>query len=169
MDVTVQKSIGKGTFFLLTGSLYNSTYTTLIPDKVFDTKYNGNFGLSAMGGKEWPIGENSSLMTSARVVLNGGLRYQAIDEELSYGDVVVYDEDQAWTQTRGNYFRTDLRIAYRWNRKLAYLFSLDVQNATNHQNVLEDSWNAWMNNGAGGIYTRYQAGLIPVFSFQVDF
>ena len=167
IDMTFEKFFSSGLFFLLSGSLYESNYQTLIPDKTFDTRFNGRFNTSAMGGIEIDTKKGNTWQFGSRLVYNGGLRYTPGDPELSAAanELVTRAED-AYTELAGSYFRIDLRAAYRFNRpKTAYIISLDVQNVTNNLNVRDQVYD----QGADRLRFRYQSGLIPVISFQVDF
>ncbi|MEM7659828.1 MAG: TonB-dependent receptor, partial [Bacteroidota bacterium] len=116
-----------------------------------------------------PVGdpETATFQWGLRSVVNGGLRYTPGDSEASK-DAGFYVPNQALTfsESIGTYFRIDARVAFRKNlEKTAYMISLDVQNATGRSNVRDQIFEP----GSGELKNRFQAGLIPVFSFQLDF
>lgn len=175
VDMSVRQAFARGSFLLLAGSVYKSEYMTLFPDRWFSTRFDSRYNLSLMGGKEWYFGKEgqSSLQISGRGIFNGGLRYSPIDREASaiaaetsIGQTYVPIDAEAWTEKVGDYYRLDLRIAYRINgNKAAHLISIDAQNATNHLNRREPIYDPISNN----LTFRSQSGLIPVISYQIDF
>jgi hypothetical protein len=179
IDVSLKQAFAEGTFLLLAGSLYESQYMTRFPDRWFDTRYNGNYSVSLMGGKEWTLGkeQGSSLQISGRAMANGGLRYSPIDDQATLNtlannplilatDEYVPIEAEAFTKKVGEYYRLDLRIAYQINseKKVAHLISLDLQNATNRYNNREPRYDV-----DKGLIFRKQFGLIPVLAYRIDF
>ena len=166
MDVTFEKFFSNGVFFLWNGSLYESNYTAS-DGQTYSTRYNSRYNTSLMGGTEFTAGKGGSLQLGARTVLNGGLRFTPGDEVLSRaaGEFIA-KQGSAYTEGVGEYFRVDLRVAYRKNlEKSAYILSLDVQNVTNRRNVRDQIYDPGFNR----LQNRFQSGLIPVISFQIDF
>ncbi|RMG25684.1 MAG: TonB-dependent receptor [Bacteroidetes bacterium] len=166
LDLTFERFFAKGLFFLLSASLYESTYE--LPDgRVFDTRYNGNYALNGMLGKEVSFKKGGTLQLGSRLIYGGGLRYTPGDPLLSRLEREhVPLEDLAYTGQVGDYFRIDLRLSYRKNLPgFAYILSLDVQNVTNRQNIRDEIYNPAIH----GLEFRTQSGLIPVISFQLDF
>lgn len=166
LDLTLEKYFAQGFFFLFTGSVYESNYTAS-DGETYSTRYNSRYNQSLMGGTEISLKKGGTLQLGARSVLNGGLRFTPGDEEASRtAGEFVEQEGEAFSQGVGTYYRIDLRIAYRKNlKKVAYIFSLDVQNAINRRNVRDQIYDPGFNR----LQNRYQSGLIPVFSFQIDF
>ncbi|MEL6649742.1 MAG: TonB-dependent receptor [Bacteroidota bacterium] len=169
IDLSVQQTFARGTFMLLTGSLYQSEYMTLWPDRWFNSRFNGNYSGSFALGREWNFREGkSTFQISGRGIVNGGLRQSPLDAPASAeAGFFVPIHDQAWEERVGLYYRLDLRVAYRINGdRVSHLISLDVQNATNRLNPREPSY-VFANNTL--ITNRTQAGLTPVISYQIDF
>lgn len=166
VDVTFEKFFSNGVFFLWNGSLYESNYTAS-DGNTYSTRYNSRYNTSLMGGTEFAAGKGGSIQLGARTVLNGGLRYTPGDEVQSReAQEFVAKSGAAFTEGVGEYFRIDLRAAYRKNlKKSAYTISLDVQNATNRRNVRDQIYDPGYNQ----LVNRFQSGLIPVISFQIDF
>jgi len=163
LDVVLERRFQAGLFYLLTGSLYQSLYSTRIPDTLFNTRYNGYFSLSLMGGKEWTFKDTSSFMLSGRLVWNGGQRFSPIDAAASAeAGYRVEPPLLTYSELLGQYFRIDGKISYRkknWN-----LF-LEVQNMTARLNPRDQIWDSSQNI----VVNRNQAGLIPNIGFTLDF
>ena len=88
-----------------------------------------------------------------------------LDESIAAGQA-VYDDENAYSQKQPDYFRIDLRFAYRWEMSSSTMeFAIDLQNVTNHQNVFTQTYDPV----AESIVTEYQQGFFPVPTFRVTF
>lgn len=165
VDVSIGKGYQNHWFYLVNGSYFQSTYKPL-DGKTYSTLYNSNFSVSAMGGYEFQF-KNSTLELSFRVQYSGGFRYTPIDLEASLVAKEAIEVDSlAFTQQYPAYFRPDIRIAYKQNKKkYSWTISLDVGNVIDRKNVLRQFYNRDTNE----IDFKYQLGLLPVLAFQVDF
>lgn len=166
VDVTLEKFFTSGFFFLWSGSLFDSKYVAS-DGNTYNSRFNSGYNTSLMFGVEKLTAKGNTFQAGARGVLNGGLRYTPGDPVLSMaaGEFVPL-AGATFSESVGTYSRIDLRLAYRWNRpKTAYILSLDVQNVTNRRNVRDQVFDP----GFGRLTNRFQSGLVPVISFQVDF
>lgn len=165
IDITIEKFFSRGLFFLLSGSLYQSTYTTYTQQQ-FDTRLNSRYSTSLMGGKEWAIKRKNALQLGARIVYTGGYRYTPANRAASIlAQELVTIPSLSYSLKVPDYLRPDLRIAYRNNGShLNWTLSLDVQNAINRQNVLDERYDPLAND----LIFRYQGTLVPVLSFRLD-
>ena len=78
----------------------------------------------------------------------------------------VFEEYNANTLKNPDYFRTDLRVSMKWNKRhITSTLSLDIQNATNRLNV----YNQYFNEDDNKIVYSYQTGLIPVLNYKIEF
>ncbi len=166
IDLTFEKFFSKGLFFMLSGSLYDATYVA--PNgKRYDTRYNGTYNSSIVLGKEFTFKKNRSLEIGAKFFYSGGRRYTPIDTALSaqlYQE--VSDDTRPYTAQLPDYYRLDMRFAYRKNKPNYYwMLSLDLQNATNKLNEQNQEYDP-LNNV---LTWRFQSERIPALSFTVDF
>ena len=168
IDVSLEKIFNQGAFFVLSTSLFNSTYQPL-NGQTYNTQYNTRYSLNFMGGKEWRTKHDGVWQGGIKILFNGGTPASPLSAVQS-GNVQYPDLDQAhpFSLTTPVYFRPDLKVSYRKNnKKTAYTIALDVQNFTAQTNVnglirnYDPATNTW-------VY-REQAGLLPVISFQLDF
>ncbi len=167
LDMVFEKFFQRGTFFLLSGSVFQSLYATQYPDTFFNTKFNSNYNLSAMGGKEWYFDQGGIFQLSSRVMLNGGLRYTPGDltRSAKAGYFVGIDR-LAYSERVGTYFRIDGKVSYRRNaEQVAWQLYFEAQNLTGRRNVRDLVWSP----GLKDFIRRYQSGLIPNIGFQIDF
>ena len=79
----------------------------------------------------------------------------------------VADTNRLLDERVDPYMRIDARIAYRWNKKgYAGRLSLDIQNVLDKRNIRSVTYDPTTNDLG---YRRYDGGLIPVLSYQIDF
>ncbi len=169
IELTLEQFMYKELYFLLSGSLYESTY------KAYDgrwrnTQFNGNYALTFTAGKEFRIGKkmkNRIFGANIKVVYSGGLRKTPINIEKSLAEGTTwYYENSAFSDQYPSYFRSDVRLSMKRNRPSStHVLSLDIQNVTNHKNVFGD----FFNPVSGKVKTYYQAPLIPVLAYRIEF
>ncbi|MCB0429748.1 MAG: TonB-dependent receptor [Flavobacteriales bacterium] len=169
VELTLERYYDDGYYFLVTGSLYESKYTSL--DNVErNTVFNSNFATNWLGGKEWKVGKNNKKNTiglSGKVVWSGGRRQTPIllEESIQAGHT-VYDETNIYGKRAPSYYRIDMQLLYRKNRpKTTSTWKLDIQNVTNHENIYDYFFDRHTNS----IRTSYQLGLLPVLSYKFEF
>lgn len=165
-EFTLEQFTYKNLYFLLSASLYNSLYKTQ-ENKWRNTLYNGNANLTFTAGKEYSLKKNRMFGFNIRSIYGGGLRTTPVNlEESIQKNETVYDEEMAFEDQNPAYFRTDLRVSLKWNRpKSTSTLALDVQNVTNRQNI----FGSYFEPAKGEIQTAYQAPLIPLVSYRIEF
>lgn len=167
VEISAERYLRNQFYFLLSQSLYQSKYTAL--DGVErNTRFNGNYITTIVTGRDFESSKKNKIFgVNLKMILAGGQRTTPIDEESSREKgYTVWDEANAYTLKNPAYFRTDLRLSIKWNRrKHTSTLSLDIQNLTNRLNV----FNQWYDSEKGGLQTNYQAGLIPVLNWKLDF
>lgn len=165
-EFTLEQFTHKNLYFLLSASLYNSLYKTQ-ENKWRNTLYNGNANLTFTAGKEYSLKKNRILGFNIRSIYGGGLRTTPVNlEESIEKNETVYEEEMAFENKNPAYFRTDLRVSLKWNRpKSTSTLALDVQNVTNRQNI----FGTYFEPAKGEIETVYQAPLIPLISYRIEF
>ena len=168
LDVSVEKYFSQGAFFLISASIFESTYKP-INGKTYSTRYNSNFAGTFMGGKEWIFKNNSVLQFGLKLLFNAGERMTPLIEgDETDGPTPPYDNSRPFEDRISPYFRPDIRIAYRKdNPKSAWTLALDVQNIINRKN--EDALDRTYDPDTDQWISRNQSGLTPILSFQIDF
>lgn len=166
IDVALEKMFSNSYFFLVTGSLLNSTFATANGIK-YNSRFNSRFSTSYTFGKEFAFQSGGILQVGGRFLFNGGFRYTPYDPVLSAEAGRYIEKAGAYNEGFVSpYQRLDTRIAYRFNKpKLSGNISLDIQNALNKLNATSVGYVAATNT------TELQfrgSGLIPVISFQFD-
>jgi hypothetical protein len=165
-EFTIEKFYSRGYYYLLTASLYNSLYSG--SDKIErNTAFNGNFIMNVLGGKELTVKNKNVFAFNIKSTYAGGKRFIPVDfnASVSAGET-KFDYSQAYEKRRKNYFRTDIRFAYRINRKKStHEISLDIDNVFNTQNI----WNEQFDPRSGTVKTQYQLGIFPIPQYRLTF
>jgi hypothetical protein len=183
VEIAVKKAMQDNYYISVNASLYQSEYKG--GDEIWrSTRYNGNYIANLIIGKEWMKTRinkkdrniNRKIGVYARAVYAGGLRESPIDFVLSeeFGQT-TFIENQAFSIQQPNVFKLDLRLYWKKevfnfskNKKSpmrTHTIALDIQNATNRQNVAFNYFDVLQNT----VITKYQLGLIPLLSWRVDF
>ena len=165
LEVTAERFLHNGLYFLLASSLYNSESQG--SDGVWrNTRWNGRFAESMLIGKEWG-GSTNVFGLNLKLSYYGGYRDTPIDltESKRLGET-VFVTSQSFTRQLPNYFRPDVRLSWKKNRpRSTRTLSLDLQNAVNRQNT----YGRYFDPNSGNVKTYYGTGLIPVLSYRVVF
>jgi hypothetical protein len=173
LEITLEKFLDRGLYFLVTGSLFDSKYEGSDGVKrstAFDNRYVAN----VVAGKEFELKSKKAdaktkkwIVADLKVTAAGGQRYTPLDLDRSIAEGrSVYREDIAYSEQFRDYFRMDLRVAYRMDFKNASQeFAVDIQNLTNHQNPLYLKYNSFTQEEQ----IVYQIGIIPMMQYRVVF
>ncbi|HJC26635.1 MAG TPA: hypothetical protein H9760_03240 [Candidatus Alistipes stercoravium] len=57
VDITFERFMARGFYYMATASLFNAHFRTA-DGRWFDTRYNRNYVLNLLAGKEWMTGRN---------------------------------------------------------------------------------------------------------------
>ena len=169
-ELTLEKFLDKGFYFLVTTSVYQSFYTASNGEE-YNTAFNGNFTFNSLIGYEVRFKGNekrkSSLTFDAKFTMNGGKRYTEIllPESQLYG-VEVRDWTNAFEKQYPNYTRGDFRIAFKMvGKKMTQEWALDIQNITNYRNIFLQQYSP----NTGKVETTYQTGFLPIGQYRIYF
>lgn len=170
IEVSLEKRIENGTYFLISSSLYESTY--IGSDGIErDTRWNGNYLFSGTGGKEFERvtkkGKAKSWGINLRAIYQGGLRYTPIDLDASIAQqTTVFDQSQAWGEKLPDYFRLDLRLSFKHQRpNMTRTFAIDILNLTNQENLAFRRFDIVQQ----AIVDKNSLGLFPLMSYRLEF
>mgnify|MGYP006284602357 CR=1 FL=1 len=166
LELTLEKFLSKGYYFLFTTSLFNSTY--LGADGVErNTAFNGNYVFNLLAGYEKKIGKKLYFTIDLKGALAGGRRFVPLDLEASLEQgSEVRDWSRAYEEKYDDYFRTDLRLGLKINeKKFSQEWGIDFQNLTGYQSLFMEG----VDFEAGEIYQVYQQGFYPMFLYRVQF
>lgn len=167
MEITLEKNFSGSTYFLLTASLFDSEYKAG-DGRWRNTAFNSQYVFNGLFGKEWMIGSQDRILSvDLKSTYAGGQYSTPIDLEASImANKAVYHEDRAFSVKNPAYFRTDLKINFRLNRKkLTHEWSLDIQNLFNTRNIFRQTYNPMSQQ----IVKSYQLGIFPVPQYRITF
>ncbi|MBL7766690.1 MAG: TonB-dependent receptor [Chitinophagaceae bacterium] len=167
IEISLEKYLHRNFYYTLSTSFYQSHYTA-VNGQWYNTKYNGNSILNLIAGKDF-VSKNQrrTLGLSLKSVYAGGYRTTPIDLDKSQAEgKTIYIQEKAFTDKLPAYFRSDIRISMKWNRKrLTSTLSLDIQNVSNRQNVYDQYFDV----ESAKVKTYYQTGIIPILNYKVEF
>ncbi len=172
IELSVEKFFSKSWYALLTASLYESKYTGKDGIKR-NTRFNGNYILNILGGKEFMI-KNNILGTNIKYTHIGGRNYTPIKGEYIITDkggnqiiIAPFDWQKAFSEKLKDYCRLDISTFYRINRlKLAHIFTIEIQNVLDTKNI---GGLSYYNTYTHEYVFWYQSGFIPVFKYRIEF
>lgn len=170
VELTFEKFLSDGYFFLSTASIYNSEFKTLT-GTWHDTRYNGNYNFNLVGGKEFVLGSGTKqkiLNLGLETVLGGGARATDIDLNASRNQgETVFINDRPFARQLDDYTRIDFQIALRTNKKgLTHEWKIDIQNLTSRSNVIGERYSNVENRI---VPASFSGEIIPVLSYKLTF
>jgi len=78
----------------------------------------------------------------------------------------VYDDNHAFSEQFGDYFKADIKFGYRLDgKKVSQEWQFYVENMTNHKNALMESYSRAENQ----VTVVYQLGLFPMVLYRIRF
>lgn len=166
IELTLERFLHNNFYFLLTTSLYQSTYKGY--DKVKrNTAFNGNFAINVLGGYEIPFKKNNAISIGLRTTYAGARPYVPYDVAATIDQhKEVLDWSHAYEAKENNYFRINLRISLKRNKpKYNVELATDLQYRTNYTSVYEHR----IDPLTGKIYYNHKMGLYPMASYRIQF
>ena len=169
LEATLEKFFSRKYYVLLTTSIFDSQYEG--SDGIQrSTAFNNNYVANLLIGKEWAFGSNkqNAWTFDTRITHSGGRPFTPIDLDgtrANDGREVTF-EDQAFSETLGNYFRWDVKFGMRINRpKVSHQFFVDFQNITNRENEFTRRYNSVTDE----INVVEQIGFFPDVMYRIQF
>ena len=168
IEISIERSLNKGYYFMANTSLYQSKFIA-VNGKTFNTRFNGNYITNGVAGKEFKVGnyQKNLLGFNSKLIWTGGQRHTPVDLEktIAIGET-IYQYEKTFTLKTRDYFRMDVSVSYRWNRpKATHAFFFDLQNVFDYKNI-----NGYVfDTDKLKMHTVYNAGIIPVFNYRLEF
>ncbi len=171
MEITAEKFMNKGSYFLATLSLFESKYRG--SDHVLrNTAFNGNYVFNLLGGKEFNIGSadakyHKKLTIDAKYNLAGGKRYAPIDLEASrQAGYTQYDETNAYELQMPMYMNINLRTGIKFiGKSSTQEIAINISNLTNRKNPFFMKYDPLTDSQK----TVYQFGMMPDLIYRILF
>lgn len=130
IDLTFERFLNKGYYYLFTTSIFDSKYTGG-NNKENNTRYNRNFVVNVLTGKEWKVGSNNLMNAGLKITVMGGDRYTPYLEDATHAQqAMVYDYNKAFSGQFSPLKMISFNVKYRINKqKFSSIWSLDMMNA----------------------------------------
>jgi len=166
IDITFEKFLTKQFYTLITVSIFDSRYTG--GDGIErNTRFNSNYVINLLGGKEWTIRKKNILGFNLKGTFTGGEYYIPIDLQKSIAQHrEVLDETNAYVPRLPSFFYLDLTLTYRLNyRKVSGILAVQIKNLLNYQpdvGYLYDDYNQT-------IEPQKSLGILPLISYKIEF
>jgi hypothetical protein len=168
IDISLDKYMTKGFYYMLTASVFNSTYKG--GDAIWrNTRFNRNFAFNFLTGKEWQLGKQKQKIVGANIRMSyqGGDRYSPINTNMSIANQqVVFDEKNSFTQQISPSFTTHFTILYRKNKiKTTTEWAFKVLNAT----MFKEFYGFQYNYKTQTVSEHRETIFIPNLSYKIQF
>jgi CarboxypepD_reg-like domain len=166
VELTVERFLDKGFYYLVTGSLFQSKYKG--SDNIWrNTAFNNNYAVNILGGKEFRLNKKSSFGIDTKIAWAGGQRYTAFDYAASAAaGYVIFNEAEAYQLQNDYYLRWDLKFSYTRNgQRATQKWYVDLQNLTNRDNIYIRTLNP--KDGTTGQIN--QIGFFPNINYMITF
>ncbi|MBI1286273.1 MAG: TonB-dependent receptor [Flavobacteriales bacterium] len=196
VEITFEKFLTKGYYWLLTASFYDSKYVAS-DGIVRNTVFNGNYVVNVLGGYELRLNRKNprerlpkptfserklkrwtkkqdlrkatkhSLKFDVKFTIAGGSRYTPIDLQASaLAKKAVYVDEAAYSQQFQPYYRLDLGLTYRMSRP-----KLTQEFSASCQNVTDKQnplYNQY-NPDLNKLVNVNQLGIYPLLQYKILF
>lgn len=168
VDITIEKYITDGFYYLVSGSLFSSRYKG--GDGVWrNTRFNKNYLFNILGGKEWQIGKEKKNVLGINLKLSyqGGDYYIPANETASVMEQdVVYDGSKAFTRRVDPVLVTHFTLSYKKNKKhSAHEWAFKIINATSQKEFTGLRYNLQTQR----VDISKEALIVPNLSYKIEF
>ncbi len=175
IEFTLERFFANDYYYLLNGSLYNSTYKSL-EGKERNTQYNGNYLVNVLLGKEYKkLGKkgNQTLGLNAKLFYGGGKRYIPLLRDQD-GNLAVdpqnnryWDYEKAYEDRIEDIYQITLSTSYKWDKpNKTYELWFNLDNITDNKGKISEYYDEEESNSIG---YRTQFGFFPNMMFRVYF
>ncbi len=169
LDVTLERFLNNGYYYLMTASIFDSKYTG--GDGISrNTRYNGNFVMNFLFGKEWLVGKNSKnnmLGINGRYNIFGGERMHPILRQESINNKeIIYDYSNAFEDQKPVVHHLNFSVSYRKNKEnYTSIWSLQVLNLLGSKEYHSPDFNFKTNT----IDEDAVRVIVPIISYKIEF
>ncbi|MFY9116974.1 MAG: TonB-dependent receptor [Bacteroidales bacterium] len=172
LELTLERFLSEGWYYMVAGSLFESKFRS-IDNILRSTRYNSNFIVNSLIGKEFDMGKAKStgmlwsLGGDIKFTIAGGQRYIPVDVEASMeARSTVYVFEEAYDHRLPYYMRGDVKIWAKIQQiKITHELGIEVRNFTNRKNVYSYKYDVKLE----GMKTTYQTGILPLGYYRITF
>ncbi len=167
VDLTFERFLNKGYYFLLTGSVFSSRYKA--DDGIWrNTRFGKNFVANALVGREFTFRDNRRILgINTRINVVGGERVSPVLQGKSKEkELVFFDETRAFENQLPTIFYADLSVTYRLNRpEYSSIWALQVKNLLGQATA--EGYN--YNYKTQSVTLDKSTVVIPSISYTIEF
>ena len=168
VDVTLEKFLKNGFYYLFTASVFDSDYTGG-DGATRNTLYNKGYLMNVLVGKEWKVGRNKNNMLSVngRINLMGGDWMSPVDEMASHeAKTVIYDDSRAFEEQMPAMQLVHFTLNYQRNKsRHASIWSFQLLNAFGKPEFYGYKYNLMTNE----IEPDQDELIMPNISYKIQF
>ncbi|MBN2215435.1 MAG: TonB-dependent receptor [Bacteroidales bacterium] len=172
IELTAEKFMNHGTYYLTTLSLYQSKYRG--SDGILrNTAFNSHYVFNILGGKEFQLGMGKSnarfikkLLIDVKINRAGGMRYTPVDLNASAeAGSTVCDLSNPFSEQLPAYFSIDLRAGMKFSGKRSTQeIAIDIRNLTNRRNPFDIRYDP-----ETGKLKKLGFGMTPDILYRITF
>ncbi len=172
IEITLEKFYANNYYFLITGSMFDSKYKAA-NGQTYNTYFNTNYQTNFLAGKDFKMGKTGQNIFSVnfKTLVHGGFRYspEAFAKTPSGLGYLYPVTSETYSKQTPYYLRLDMGLKYRQNNpRYSWIISLDVQNLTNRQNIIDYQSTLGPRNQIF-LSPTTGIGIVPVLNFKVEF
>ena len=166
IDITFEKFLTRQYYYLVTVSLFDSKYKGG-DDVERNTRFNSNYVVNLLGGKEWTIRKKNILGVNLKASLTGGEFYIPIDlEQSKLQHREVLDDSRAYTERLPDFVYLDLTLTYRTNhKKFSGIWAIQLKNLLNQRPAIGYVYNDFNQC----VEPVHGMGILPFISYKIEF
>lgn len=170
VETTLEKAFTRNYYFLVTASLFNSTYVAG-DQRRYNTYYNTRYVTNILCGKDFYVGKNkrNTIGVNGKFLMRGGYRYTPVDLKRSAKyNRLLYNTTSTYVSQLPPFIRLDAGISFRKNNpRYSWIIMLDVQNVTDRHNIFRRRF-SWQSRSLV-VKEDVSIGIVPVFNLRVEF
>jgi hypothetical protein len=166
IDITLEKFLTRQYYYLVTISLFDSKYTG--GDGIErNSRFNSNFVVNVLGGKEWTIRKKNILGINMKISYTGGEYYVPINlEESQKQHREVLDDAAAYIPRLPGFCYVDFTLTYRINhKKFSGIWAVQIKNLLNQKPATGYIYNDFTRSAEKIV----SLGILPLISYKVEF
>jgi hypothetical protein len=166
IDFTFEKFLTKRYYYLATVSVFDSKYKGG-DGAIRNTRFNSNYVVNLIGGKEWTIRKKNILGVNLKLNLTGGEYYVPIDLAASIlQHREVLNESEAFGSRLPDFYYVDITITYRTNhRKFSGIWAIQIKNLLDQKPATGYVYNDFNKT----VEPVRSMGIIPFISYKIEF
>ncbi len=166
VDLTLERFLNNGYYFLITGSVFKSSYKA--DDGIWrNSRFDKGYVANLLFGKEFNLHKNKVFGLNGRLNIMGGDRESPVNTAKSMQEkYVYYDDSNAFTAKAPASKTVDLTMTYRINKpKKSGVWALQIKNL-----LAEPNYNGYTYNYKTNKIERLKMVLIlPIISYKIEF